>query len=197
MRTAPPRAGGRPGDKGNAPKRVVVAAIQACGFDPVDDNEADAIATLSTPEFLFIGAARIVSHRDGTYTPAATGEWVVLMGVFDRLGELCDLVAWQPDHPGRWWLRVGDVCPLLGAGNLELAVLCHESITVHPTPEARVRAAGRGVCILDWDAPLNEIFDGVVAVECSNPTLKHQFRQALRRREPSITIKRQEVSRAA
>jgi Holliday junction resolvasome RuvABC endonuclease subunit len=32
--------------KGNADKEAVVAAVQALGFDPVDDNEADALALL-------------------------------------------------------------------------------------------------------------------------------------------------------
>ena len=32
--------------KGNAPKTAVLAAMQARGFDPADDNEADAIAIL-------------------------------------------------------------------------------------------------------------------------------------------------------
>ncbi len=32
--------------KGNAPKNAVVAAMQARGFEPTDDNEADALAIL-------------------------------------------------------------------------------------------------------------------------------------------------------
>ncbi len=32
--------------KGNAPKAAIVAAMQARGFDPTDDNEADALAVL-------------------------------------------------------------------------------------------------------------------------------------------------------
>ena len=32
--------------KGNAGKATVIAAIRARGFDPADDNEADAIAIL-------------------------------------------------------------------------------------------------------------------------------------------------------
>ena len=32
--------------KGNAGKRVVIAAVRAKGFNPVDDNEADALALL-------------------------------------------------------------------------------------------------------------------------------------------------------
>ena len=32
--------------KGNADKAVVIAAVQAKGFAPADDNEADAIAIL-------------------------------------------------------------------------------------------------------------------------------------------------------
>ena len=32
--------------KGNADKTAVIAAVRARGFDPTDDNEADAIAIL-------------------------------------------------------------------------------------------------------------------------------------------------------
>lgn len=32
--------------KGNADKEAVIAAVRALGFDPVDDNEADALALL-------------------------------------------------------------------------------------------------------------------------------------------------------
>jgi Holliday junction resolvasome RuvABC endonuclease subunit len=32
--------------KGNADKEAVIAAVQALGFAPVDDNEADALALL-------------------------------------------------------------------------------------------------------------------------------------------------------
>jgi crossover junction endodeoxyribonuclease RuvC len=32
--------------KGNADKGAVIAAVRALGFDPVDDNEADALALL-------------------------------------------------------------------------------------------------------------------------------------------------------
>jgi Holliday junction resolvasome RuvABC endonuclease subunit len=32
--------------KGNADKAAVIAAVKALGFDPADDNEADALALL-------------------------------------------------------------------------------------------------------------------------------------------------------
>jgi crossover junction endodeoxyribonuclease RuvC len=32
--------------RGNADKEAVIAAVRALGFDPVDDNEADALALL-------------------------------------------------------------------------------------------------------------------------------------------------------
>ena len=32
--------------KGNADKDAVIAAVRALGFDPADDNEADALALL-------------------------------------------------------------------------------------------------------------------------------------------------------
>jgi crossover junction endodeoxyribonuclease RuvC len=32
--------------RGNADKDAVIAAVRALGFDPIDDNEADALALL-------------------------------------------------------------------------------------------------------------------------------------------------------
>lgn len=149
------------------------------------------------PDFLFINAARIVTHGDGTYTPAGNGQIAAVMGVHDGGDELCDLVAWFLDNPTRWWLRHSDDCPVLGAGNIELAVLCHEPITLHPTPEAWALAAGRGVCVLDWGAPLLELFEGVPAIECGSPALRHRLQQAFRRWAPRITLVPQEARHAA
>jgi Holliday junction resolvasome RuvABC endonuclease subunit len=44
--------------KGNADKAAVIAAVQALGFDPQDDNEADALALLNWAIAHGVGAAR-------------------------------------------------------------------------------------------------------------------------------------------
>src|SRR5512134_3073077 len=44
--------------KGNADKAAVIAAVQALGFHPVDDNEADALALLDWAIAQRIGGAR-------------------------------------------------------------------------------------------------------------------------------------------
>ena len=44
--------------KGNADKQAVIAAVRALGFDPQDDNEADALALLNWAIAQGIGGAR-------------------------------------------------------------------------------------------------------------------------------------------
>jgi Holliday junction resolvasome RuvABC endonuclease subunit len=44
--------------KGNADKAAVIAAVKALGFDPQDDNEADALALLLWAIAQGIGGAR-------------------------------------------------------------------------------------------------------------------------------------------
>ena len=139
---------------------------------------------MSAPPIYF---ARITPRLDGTFRFDTSGDVAVIMDVHDSLGELRDFVAWLLDDPGRWWFRVGDVCPLLGAENIEPAILLRESIALHPNPEAWARAAGRGVCVLDWDVHLYEIFVGIPGIKCESPSLKYRLRRALRRWEPPIT----------
>ena len=69
-----------------------------------------------------IGAARIATRPNGTYTPDPAGEWaavIPVMGftlepvgvdengalIWDDVYSLIDIVAWHPTNPGRWWLR--------------------------------------------------------------------------------------------
>ncbi len=62
-------------------------------------------------------AMRYVTRADGTFAPDPTGQDgqpMVVLGVKDRYGELVDLVAWHPDAPERWYLRIGDETPILG-----------------------------------------------------------------------------------
>ena len=144
-----------------------------------------------------IGAARIVPSADGTYRPDPAGQWAAICPVRNSNLKLVDCVAWHVEMSGRWWLRHGDECPLLGARQLAVARYFGEVIQLHSTPEDWLLALGRGVAILKWDVDYRDLFDGVARVECDSPALQERLRDALRRWEPSVTIKPSEVRRAA
>ena len=129
----------------------------------------------------------IKTSDDGTYFPDPTGEWAVILPVRDRNNELCDLVAWLLDDPGRWWLRHGDETPILGCRRLAVAAYFGDAIKLYSTPERWLVARGHGAVILKWDVDCRDLFDGVARVECDCPTLATKFRQTLRRWEPKIT----------
>ena len=143
-----------------------------------------------------IGIARILTRRDGLYEPDAAGDLAVITPVHDRHDELADLVAWWPDEPETWWLRRGDETPFLGTRNLAMAAYYGDPITLHPTPWDWLLAGRKGVCVLQWSWPLDNLFEGVGAIECSSPALRQRLVAALRRWEPRVTV-RQGVRHAA
>ncbi len=140
-----------------------------------------------------IGAARIATSTAGTYQPDPAGRWAAILAVDDRFGELVDLVSWLPENPSRWWLRVGDETPILGARALAFAADCGKRIRLWSTPERWLREGGAGrlhqdVCILHWDVDLWPLFDGVGTVECDCVSLQARFLNALRQWEPEIVV---------
>ena len=139
-------------------------------------------------------ALRYVTRADGTFAPDPTdqdGQPMEILGVKDRYGEVVDIVGWHPDNPGRWWLRLGDECPILGAKALALAAWYRRTVTLYPTPEAWLYARLRdrdqdAVCILDWSVDLRSLFEGVREVICTAPALESALYHALRSFEPRI-----------
>ena len=105
--------------------------------------------------------------------------------------DIVDLLAWLPDAPGNWWMRRGDETPILGARALALAVFYGDPITLHQNPQEWLAAGRRGVCILKWSWPLDNLFEGVGAVECDSPQLQERFVKALRRWEPPVFVLRE------
>ncbi len=161
-----------------------------------------------------IGASRVVTKPDGTYTPDPAGEWAAVLGVmgfthepvgfyengslvWDDVHNIVDLVAWYPEDPGRWWLRRGTETLVIGVRELRIAAYFNDPIMLHETPEAWAIAVGRGVCVLNWDMDLRDLFDGVSAVRCKTLALRARFQAALRRREPKLTVSQVEVDYAA
>ncbi len=127
---------------------------------------------------------------DGSFEFAPDGEPAIVAKVHDAHGDLADFVAWQPERPGRWWLRRGDIA-VLGGHALEVANYHGDNIRLLETPQDWFRSGGDDVCILLWAAPLVELFDGVGTVECDSPELQQRFVKALRRWEPCITTRRE------
>ncbi len=140
-------------------------------------------------------ALRYVTRADGTFAPDPTGQDgqpMVILGVKDRYGELVDLVAWHPDVPERWYIRIGDETPILGAHALALAAYYRRSVTLYPSPEAWLYARLRdrdqdAVCVLDWSVDLRPLLEGVSGVECADPQLEGRLYDSLRNFEPRIT----------
>ena len=172
---------------------------------------------MTSSNILTFGIAKISTDADGRYRPEPSGEWAAIVPVRDRYSNLCDLVAWLPDEPQRWWLRNGDETPILGTEALALAAWDGRSIDLHSTPEhwllaksgTCIRPPGvctvecdtcalpRGACVLRWDLDLRELFEGVTRVNCDCPELERRLLRSLRGWEPRVTAGRQEVRHAA
>ena len=145
---------------------------------------------------LGLGATRIVTSADGTYTPESDGDYAAIVPVHDVNHELVDLLAWHVGSPGRWWRRFA-AWPVLGARDLAKARYYHDPVVLHSTPDAWVLAGGEGVCLLDWHLDLRPLFQGVSAVRCDSQTLAARFQTAMRRWEPKTTISRVKTRHAA
>ena len=106
----------------------------------------------------------IKTHGDGSFVFAPDGEPAIVAKIHDANGDLADLVAWQPERPGRWWLRRGDIA-VLGAHAAAVANYHGDSIRLIGTPQDWFQSGGNGACVLLWAAPLDELFGGVGTVE--------------------------------
>ena len=131
----------------------------------------------------------IKTASDGSFVFAPDGEPAVVAKIYDANGDLADFVAWQPERPGQWWLRRGELA-VLGGHALAVANYFGNCIRLFGTPQDWFRSGGDGVCILLWTAPLDGLFDGVGVVECDSPELQQRFVKAIRRWEPRTTAPR-------
>ena len=161
---------------------------------PEPGPRQDGKTTLAGAPF---SAACIAPAGDGTFTFNKDGEPAVVIGVEDRDGVLCDLVAWLPEDPGRWWLRHADEMPILGARELAVAAYFGDPIALYATPEQWLIAGRRGACVLMWDAPLRDLFEGVASICCNSLELRGRLRKALRQSEPRLAVARREVRHGA
>ena len=133
---------------------------------------------------------QVKTHNDGSFVFDRQGELAFVAEIHDAHGDLADFAAWQPERPGQWWLRHGDIA-VLGGHALAVASYHGDGIRLCGTPQDWFRTHRRGACVLLWGAPLDELFDGVDSIECDSPDLQNRIETALRRWEPSITVQRE------
>jgi hypothetical protein len=109
----------------------------------------------------FVGVARILPDKRGTYQPIADGcvafVTPVRIGVdpsspedrdfalVPQYGELIDLVAWSPRDPRRWATRC-DYGTWLGA--IPPQYVQPEAVPMRRSPLSWLRADGTGLCVL-------------------------------------------------
>ena len=75
----------------------------------------------------------IKTAGDGSFEFAPDGEPAIVARVYDANHEPVDFVAWQPERPGQWWLRRGDLA-VLGGHILAVANYHGDSIRLIETP---------------------------------------------------------------
>ncbi|GEO83039.1 hypothetical protein [Pararhodospirillum oryzae] len=92
--------------------------------------------------------------------------------------ELFDLVAFRPDQPGWWWVRNDSV--LLNGVEVERAMFFEDPLIIHPDPLEWMKAAGKGVVILDWGAFLPLHVGGPSRLVCTTLPLAERLDWALR-----------------
>ena len=141
---------------------------------------------MSTPHRM-MRVLPIKTNDDGLFGFDSHGELAIVADVIDSEGDPADLVAWQPERPGRWWLRFGDVA-VLGSHELAVAAWGGGVIRLHGTPEEWFRGGRHGTCVLLWDAPLDHLFAGVEHVDVDGVDHHHRLVNALRRWEPHVTV---------
>ena len=128
------------------------------------------------------GVIRAQFHGD-LYEPNPAGQGVFVLGVMEqRKGPIIDLLAFHPDRPDRWWLRLGSAV-LLGRYNARLAQLKEEPLFVHPDPLSWLRADCMGAVVLDWDADLILYLDGGGILAADHRTasrIEKSFRRSIR-----------------
>lgn len=144
------------------------------------------------PEIPTFGAYHILTQDDGTFrlcSKDSGGMVAAVLAVCDRYGEQGDLVAWAIDNPTRWWLRYGDLTPVLGSRHLAWANDERSDATLHGSPEGWMLAGMKGACVIDWGVDLRALFEDIPRIYCDTNELREHLGKALRRHAPRLLTK--------
>ena len=131
-----------------------------------------------------------MTSADGTFRRDSAGEPAFVLPVYDRDNELCDLIAWFPADGSPWWYLYGDETPILGAREAAIAAWYNKPIHLFATPQDWAIGQGRGICVLRWGVPLDDILDGIPRIACHYTILARRLRKSLRSWEPKVVTTR-------
>ena len=129
-----------------------------------------------------VGVANISANGDGTYDRARHGMPAVIQPAREN-DQIVDLVAFRTTEPERFWLRAG----LAGVLVFDFALACVDlgrPLHVYQTPLSWLRAAGRGLCVLNrdvWEA--RRFLRDAAELVCETKDLARACRDLTRQRE--------------
>ncbi len=122
------------------------------------------------------GLANIRPAGGGHFEFTDTGREAIILPCYDTIPgnvvasakahveHLRDLVAVDVDHPDRFWRRRAEAV-VLGNAYLEIARETCAPVPVFRNPMSWLRAAGAGICILDWDYARDLLLDHELVAE--------------------------------
>lgn len=140
------------------------------------------------------GITRAFDVGDGLYCPG-DGPLHLVLPVFDD-GDLIDLVAFRSGNPVNWKLRTG-LGLALGLERGWEPYHWQDQVTLSLTPLDWLRNGGKGLCIVDWDAPDITMLASLPRIVCPTRESASQLRQALTRPQPLPPIAVKETRLAA
>ena len=130
---------------------------------------------------LVLGHERIRDTGQGRFEYAEHGTEATLVEVEDRDGLPWDIVAWTKSES--WMLRKG--CGvLLGAPYLDYCEAFYRKLPVYETPQSWLDSGGRGVCILNWSAPIPELLWNAPAHAFESDELRQRYWGAVEKYAP-------------
>ena len=124
------------------------------------------------------GLPRIQTYGDGSFDWAEDGQPALHLPVPGLGGRMEDVVAWCPDDPSRWWLRLR-IGVVIGLEEVERCDFLHEPLRLFWTPADWLSAGKRGAVVLDWKAHLPFWLPCNAPIKCETERLAEKLCRAL------------------
>lgn len=138
---------------------------------------------------LRLNAVRIADKSDGTYVVDPHGKLAALVPVRDRWGGIVDAVAFFPDAPEQWWLRLGDDTPILGVQALAHAAWERQPLQLWETPLQWLLKRRSGCVVLDWGGDLRPLLEEIPAITCQSKALSDRLQRNFLEFGPRLNVR--------